>query len=476
MRSADATLLLFDIDGTLLTDATGPVRDGIREALQRHHGVDATRMSRPFSTSGRTDGEIARAILLDAGVSAARIDELAADVRRTCCEVCAQRYPDDLSAHVIDGISELLAWLAARDDVVVGLLTGNFECVAKLKLKRAGIGRAFASGPGAFGSDAEDRAALPAIARRRAAPAGSPHPRAHTIVIGDTPNDVACARADGVRCIGVAAGAHRPAELAQAGADVVVRDAAELRRALAVLLDRPDPAAGVFETLAVADGTIQALDRHLERLDGSVAELYGRNLPGDTADRARAAARALSGRHRMRIRARPAPEGPVVDITTEPYAPSDPDRVHTLTPAVVPGGIGPHKWCDRRLLDRLSSAGSVPLLVEADGELLEAAWANVWILEGERVVTPPADGRILPGVTRALLLASATDIGLTAVAEPLSLERARRADAIFVTSSLRLVATASLDDSRPGPAARTTVGAIRTALQAVGWERAPGPR
>ena len=46
-------------------------------------------MSRPFATSGRTDGEIARAILLDAGVSAERIDELAADVRRTCCEVCA---------------------------------------------------------------------------------------------------------------------------------------------------------------------------------------------------------------------------------------------------------------------------------------------------------------------------------------------------------------------------------------------------
>ena len=475
MSPTGATLLLFDVDGTLLADATGPVRDGIREALQLHHGVDATRMSRPFATSGRTDGEIARAILLDAGVSAERIDELAADVRRTCCEVCANRYPDDLSAHVIGGVIELLEWLAARDDVVVGLLTGNFECVAELKLNRAGIGPAFASGPGAFGSDAEDRGALPAIARRRAGPAGAPHPRADTIVIGDTPQDVACARADGVRCIAVATGGHRPAELA--GADVVVRDAVELRQALAELLDRPDPAAGVFETIAVADGAIQALHEHIERIDSSVAELYGRHLPADTADRARAAARPLNGRHRMRIQASPTPDGLTVNVTTEPYAPPDADRLYALAPTVLPGGIGPHKWCDRRLLDRLSSSGgSVPLLVEDDGDLLEAAWANVWILEGERIITPPADGRILPGVTRELLLVHAPEIGLIAIAEPISLDRARRADAIFLTSSLRLAASAALEGSAANPGSAATIGAIRTALQAVGWKQPPAPR
>ena len=474
MSPTGATLLLFDVDGTLLAGATGPVRDGIREALQRHHGVDAARMSRPFSTSGRTDGEIARAILLDAGVSAERIDELADDVRRTCCEVCATRYPDDLSAHVIDGVTDLLEWLAGREDVVVGLLTGNFECVAKLKLKRAGIGAAFASGPGAFGSDAEDRAALPAIARRRAGPAGAPHPRAATIVIGDTPHDVACARADGVRCLAVATGGHQPAELA--GADVVVRDAIELRQALSELLDRPDPSAGVFETIAVADGAIQALHEHLERIENSVAELYGRHLPADSVDRARAAALPLHGRHRMRIQARPAPDGLTVNVTTEPYAPPDPNRVYTLAPTVLPGGIGPHKWCDRRLLDRLSGAGSVPLLVETDGELLEVAWANVWILEGERIVTPPADGRILPGVTRELLLAHAREIRLTAVAEPISLDRARQADAIFLTSSLRLAASAALDGGAANPASAATIGAIRTALQAVGWKQPPTPR
>ena len=107
---------------------------------------------------------------------------------------------------------------------MLGLVTGNFEPVARLKLLRAGIGRWFPAGQGAFGSDSEDRAALPAIARRARRPG---RPREHTIVIGDTPRDIACAQADGVRCVAVTDGAVRPRELA--GADAVARDARELR-------------------------------------------------------------------------------------------------------------------------------------------------------------------------------------------------------------------------------------------------------
>ena len=66
-------------------------------------------------------------------------------------------------------MSELLEGLAARDDVRLALLTGNFEPIARLKLERAGIGHYFPPGQGAFGSDHEDRAELPAIARARAA-------------------------------------------------------------------------------------------------------------------------------------------------------------------------------------------------------------------------------------------------------------------------------------------------------------------
>jgi phosphoglycolate phosphatase len=214
-------LLLFDIDGTLLAGAARAHSQALNGALREVHGVDARDLRAKIAPAGRTDGEIARLILLDAGVSAVRIDERASEVREACCRIFAQICPPDLSAHVVPGMTELLAWLGDRDGVTLGLVTGNYEPVARLKLARAGIGKWF--GPGGFGSDSEDRAALPAIARRRAGKV----PRRQTIVIGDTPRDIACARADGVRCLAVATGEYGPEELA--GADAVARYVGELR-------------------------------------------------------------------------------------------------------------------------------------------------------------------------------------------------------------------------------------------------------
>ncbi len=249
-------LLLFDIDGTLLSGATREHARALDGAIREVHGVNPDNLRSQIGPAGRTDGEIARLILLDLGVSARRIDELADDVRDACCRIYAQICPPDLSDHVVPGIADLLPALAARDGVTLGLLTGNFEPVARLKLRRAGIGRWFPAGAGAFGSDSEDRAELPAIARRRAGagraeaghagagragagragagraeagPAGAggaAFPREQTIVIGDTPRDIACARADDVRVVAVTTGQYGPDELA--GADAVALDAAEL--------------------------------------------------------------------------------------------------------------------------------------------------------------------------------------------------------------------------------------------------------
>ena len=228
-------LLLFDIDGTLVSGATDAHRDAIYEALKEVHGITPTRAAlRSVSPAGRTDPEIARAILLAAGVSAARIDDRSDEVRYVCCRAYARLCPGDLSGFVLPGVSELLSWLSVRDDVTLGLLTGNYEAVARLKLARAGIGGHFAGGQGAFGSDAEDRASLPSIARRRAGTVGRPHPRDKTIVIGDTPRDIACAHADGVRCVAVASGPYQTEALS--GSDRVVGSAPELREALAAEL------------------------------------------------------------------------------------------------------------------------------------------------------------------------------------------------------------------------------------------------
>jgi phosphoglycolate phosphatase len=228
-------LLLFDIDGTLLIDAAKAHGQALREAIGTVYGVhDAPKVE----TAGRTDPEIARHMLLEAGLSATRIDDGLRDLRVAAVEAYARLCPPDLSDRVAPGMAELVARLASREDALLALLTGNLEPVARLKVGRAGLGGFFARGQGAFGSDHEDRTELPAIARSRAGRGDRPHPREDTVVIGDTPRDIACARADGVRCLAVATGAYPPEALT--GADAVALDVAALGSLLdALLAQRP---------------------------------------------------------------------------------------------------------------------------------------------------------------------------------------------------------------------------------------------
>jgi phosphoglycolate phosphatase len=225
-------LLLFDIDGTLLLRASTEHAAAVFDAI-----ADVWRVPDPtahrVSAAGRTDSEIAREICLLAGVDAARIDAGMADFRIRCAESYAHRCPDDLSGFVAPGADAALDALAGREGTILSLVTGNLEPVARLKLKRAGLGRHFTAGQGGFGSDAEDRALLPAIARRRAGTldGGRPYPRERTVVIGDTPRDIACARADGVHCIAVTTGPYRADALADA--DAVIASAHGLLDALA---------------------------------------------------------------------------------------------------------------------------------------------------------------------------------------------------------------------------------------------------
>jgi phosphoglycolate phosphatase-like HAD superfamily hydrolase len=131
---------------------------------------------------------------------------------------------------------ELLESLSSRDGEQLSLVTGNFEAVARLKLKAGGLGHFFARDQGGFGSDSEDRTMLPPIARRRAGEAAglsTSWPRERTLVIGDTPRDIACARADDLRCVAVTTGPHGRAELT--GADLVVDSTTELFEAIETL-------------------------------------------------------------------------------------------------------------------------------------------------------------------------------------------------------------------------------------------------
>jgi phosphoglycolate phosphatase-like HAD superfamily hydrolase len=168
---------------------------------------------------------IARSLLRAAGVGDAQIDERAVEVAERAVRAFESLCPPDLSPRLAPGIPELLEALSGRaDEFRLSLVTGNLEPIARVKLARAGIGHHFEPGQGGFGSDHVSRARLPAIARGRAS--SPPWPRDRTAVIGDTPRDIACARADRVRVAAVGTGPFTVDALADA--DAVTDDAHHL--------------------------------------------------------------------------------------------------------------------------------------------------------------------------------------------------------------------------------------------------------
>ncbi|CAA9478054.1 MAG: Para-aminobenzoate synthase, aminase component [uncultured Solirubrobacteraceae bacterium] len=218
------------------------------------------------------------------------------------------------------------------------------------------------------------------------------------------------------------------------------------RASALVAAPRPNPATGVMETARVRAGEPVALADHLERLRASVERLYGQPLPADLEERARAAA-ALSQDARLRIHAAPSPAGMRFSCETAPLPRASGEPVE-LFPVVLPGGLGAHKWRDRRLLDALSErvAPAVPLLLDSDGSVLEAAWGNVWIRDGAEHRTPPADGRLLPGIARSRRLAELRAAGATVAEAPLTLTDLARG-AAYLTSSLREPTPACLPEA-----------------------------
>lgn len=203
----------------------------VHAALREVYGVTDAAGAK-VEAAGRTDIAIARDLCLRLGVAAERFDDGRDDFGAACVDAYARLCPDDLGAHVAPGVTDVLEALATRDGVRLAILTGNLEPIARMKLARAGLARFFEPGVGGFGSDHEDRTELPAIARARA----GGYPRAQTVIIGDTPRDIACARADGLRCIAVATGPFAATDLA--GADVVLDSAHDLLDVVLVTLSR----------------------------------------------------------------------------------------------------------------------------------------------------------------------------------------------------------------------------------------------
>lgn len=231
-------LILFDIDGTLVNTGGAGMR-AMDRTFASLYGVDGVLAGTPLA--GRTDRFIV-------GDAAARLDppplvddEWLASFREIYCGLLEEEIASHRSAskRLLPGVRELLDVLAPRRDVVMALLTGNFARSARIKLAHFGIWDYFQFG--AYGDAHVERNPLFDVAMT----AAREHPAAavaidSVYVIGDTPHDVACARAGGARAVGVATGLHSAEELRSCGADVVFDDLADTRQVLASGFDLGD--------------------------------------------------------------------------------------------------------------------------------------------------------------------------------------------------------------------------------------------
>src|SRR3954454_10598721 len=209
---------------------------------------------------------------------------------------------------------------------------------------------------------------------------------------------------------------------------------------------QPDRSRGVFETLLVVDGEAVEVDAHLSRLAHSLGEVYSQDLPAQTEEKLRSAAEDLD-LGRLRCTVAPVEDGLQLDLLAggvELEAVSPERGVHLRNPPIT-GGLGSHKWVDRKGINRPAPEEAGALIAD-EGEVLEAGWANVFAVRGGTLFTPPLDGRLLPGTTRAAVLAIAADHDIESSEQPLHPSDLLNAEETFLTGSIRGIEPAlSLD-------------------------------
>lgn len=229
--AAPSHLILFDIDGTLVLTGGAGLRAMNRacEDLVGH-----ARALDGVPVAGRTDWSILHDVTQRHGM---RFDErLFEELRARYITHLRQEieHAGTGTKAVMPGIRRLLDVLQARSDVALGLLTGNFFEGARIKLEHFDLWRYFPCG--AFGDDSSDRNALVPVALGRARECGIAGLTAEqVIVVGDTPHDIACARAVGARPVGVATGNYSMDQLRASGGEIVFADLSDTKAFLELL-------------------------------------------------------------------------------------------------------------------------------------------------------------------------------------------------------------------------------------------------
>jgi phosphoglycolate phosphatase-like HAD superfamily hydrolase len=220
-------ILLFDIDGTLVLTGGAGVRAMSRAFEDVFAVPDAFRN---IQMPGRTDTWILSGAAEAHGI-ANHTERLATFRDVYLAHLLKELELPGPRKGIMPGVVSLLQALEQREDVYLALLTGNYEEAARAKLSYFDLWRYFRCG--AFGDDSPDRNSLvpSAIAkiRERGGPAVAP---GEVVIIGDTPHDVACAKASGARSVAVATGGFSVEALRETGADAVLQDFSETREVL----------------------------------------------------------------------------------------------------------------------------------------------------------------------------------------------------------------------------------------------------
>jgi phosphoglycolate phosphatase-like HAD superfamily hydrolase len=227
-------VILFDIDGTLIKAVRRPeYRGRMRQMLLDIFGTCGRISEVDFG--GKTDLAIYREALECEGVTPEFIREQLPRLEQVMVDMLYDLASTGEVFRLCPGVRELLDALTDDSRFVSSLLTGNVERLAEAKLRVAGIWHYFRS-RGAFGSDAEERDHLPAIAAARINEQISQTLDPHRfIIVGDTPRDIKCARHFGARVVAVASGQHTPDQLSEFAPDAMFRDLSDTQAVLSLL-------------------------------------------------------------------------------------------------------------------------------------------------------------------------------------------------------------------------------------------------
>jgi phosphoglycolate phosphatase-like HAD superfamily hydrolase len=230
MNANGRRLVLFDVDGTLIS-AGRAARESILAALSSTLGWEGSADGNDFS--GKTDPQILRELVVDA-VGEGRFDAtLPAVLDRYVDELRRRLRPEAVVAK--PGVSALLERLSRDPRVTLGLLTGNIERGARMKLEPPGFNRYFPFG--AFGDDSADRYCLPAVAVARAREhTGREFSGESVVIVGDSIHDVLCGRSLGTRSIAVATGPTPAEKLAAGCPDALFSDFNDVTRVAEAIL------------------------------------------------------------------------------------------------------------------------------------------------------------------------------------------------------------------------------------------------